>query len=254
MRMVFFCALLLAALSAPAQSQTIRIGTEAAYAPWNFIGLDGELAGFEIELAGKLCAYAQITCEFSINAWGTIIQHLNEGEYDAIMAGMAVTQERQEQIDFSQDYYPSDLSRFVARRGFELSSEEIAGTKIGVQSATIHAVYVAEKLAANNEIAVFETAALAMAGLFDGSVDLVLADYTYLEPITGGSNGVLKFIGPEVYVGNGVAIGLRKGDDALREKLDKALFDLKSDGVLDKLIRKWFGKGPFYSQCSIFAC
>ena len=69
----------------------VRLGTEGAYAPYNFINDDGEIDGFERELGDELCARAELTCEWVTNEWDSIIPNLVSGNYDAIIAGMSIT-------------------------------------------------------------------------------------------------------------------------------------------------------------------
>jgi polar amino acid transport system substrate-binding protein len=92
----------------------VRLGTEGAYPPWNFINDDGEVDGFERELGDELCARAELTCEWVTNDWDSIIPNLVSGNYDTIIAGMSITDERDEVIDFTQAYTPPDPSAYVA--------------------------------------------------------------------------------------------------------------------------------------------
>ncbi len=91
----------------------VRMGTEGAYAPWNFINDAGEVDGFERELGDELCARAEKTCEWVTNEWDSIIPNLTSGNYDTIIAGMSITAEREELIDFTQAYTPADPSSYL---------------------------------------------------------------------------------------------------------------------------------------------
>jgi len=248
MKKIILAAAIAVAFSGVANAQTVRLGTEGAYAPWNFIGDDGKIAGFEIDLGNELCKRAEIECEWVINEWDSIIPNLIAGNYDAIIAGMSITDERMETIDFTNDYYPPDPSRYAMIAGANVDFSNVSGIKIGVQGATIQAGYAEENFAANNTILSYETADQSIADLSAGNVDVVLADGGYLEPIVKASNGALVFSGPEVMIGGGVGMGLRKGDDELEAKLNAAIESVKADGTLDGFIAKWFEKGPFYSN------
>ena len=107
------------ALGTASAQDTVRIGTEGAYAPWNYLDDAGELAGFEIDLGNARCASAPgITCEFVQNEWDSIIPNLQAGNYDVIMAGMSITEERMEHDRVQRaDYYPPDPSRYIAAAG-----------------------------------------------------------------------------------------------------------------------------------------
>lgn len=234
--------------SAPAMADTVRIGTEGAYAPWNYIDDSGKLAGFEIDLGMELCKHAGLTCEFVANEWDSIIPNLVAGNYDVIMAGMSITEERMQTIDFSSDYFPPDPSLWAAASSATFDFDNLSGVKIGVQGATIQADYVEQNLGANNTILSYETADQSVADLSAGNIDLLLADGGFLEPVIEGSGGALAFTGPEVMIGGGVGIGMRKGDSELQAAMSGALEKVKADGTLDKLIMEYFKKGPFYSN------
>lgn len=240
----------LLALGASAQAQeTVRIATEGAYAPWNFVNEAGELAGYEIDLGNAICKQAAITCEFVANDWDSIIPNLLAGNYDVIMAGMSITDERRETIDFSDNYFPPDPSKFVAAAGAGLDIANLEGKRVGVQGGTIQAAYAEQNLSANNTVVSFSTADQAMADLAGGNLDTIIADGAYLDPVVAASSGALEFVGDDVMIGDGIGAGLRKNEPELKTKLDDALKALKADGTVDKLIAQYFdGRGPFFSE------
>jgi polar amino acid transport system substrate-binding protein len=250
MKNVLLAAAAVLALGTPAMAQeTVRIATEGAYAPWNFLNDAGEPAGFEIDLGNAICEKAGLTCEWILNDWDSIIPNLLAGNYDLLMAGMSITEERLETIDFSQNYFPPDPSKFVAAPGANLDFASLQGARIGVQSGTIQAGYAEENLADGNTIVSFATADQNMADLMAGNIDTILADGAYLEPIVTAANGAIEFVGEDILVGGGVGAGLRKDDADLKTKVDDALTALKADGTVDKLIGQWFeGQGPFFTE------
>ena len=117
----------------------VRMGTEGAYPPYNFINDAGEVDGFERALGDELCARAELTCEWVTNEWDSIIPNLVSGNYDTIIAGMSITDERDEVIDFSQGYTQPDPSVFLGMGEVDTMSAVIAA-----QTGTIQAAYVAE--------------------------------------------------------------------------------------------------------------
>ena len=119
-------AVLTGAALADGHAKTIRLGTEGAYPPYNFLNDDGEVAGFEREVGDELCARAELTCEWVTNEWDSIIPNLVSGNYDVIIAGMSITAERDEVIDFSDPYTQPDPSAFVAMSDMDMSSAVIA--------------------------------------------------------------------------------------------------------------------------------
>ncbi|WMT86093.1 transporter substrate-binding domain-containing protein [Pelagibacterium sp. 26DY04] len=250
MKKVILTAAALAVLSTAATAQEVlRVGTEGAYAPWNFVNDAGELAGFEIDLANAICEHTGMTCEFVQSEWDPIIPNLIAGNYDVIMAGMSITDERLETINFTQNYFPPDPSKFLAAAGSGIDPATATGLRIGVQSNTIQAGYAEENLGDDNTIVAFATFDQSIADLAAGNVDVVLADGSSLDPVVANSGGALEFVGEEVRVGGGVGGGVRKEDTELLATLDEALTALKADGTVDALIAEWFdGQGPYFAE------
>jgi polar amino acid transport system substrate-binding protein len=212
----------------------VRLGTEGAYPPYNFINDAGEVDGFERELGDELCKRATLTCEWVVNAWDSIIPNLQSGNYDVIMAGMSITPEREEVIDFTQNYIPPASSAYMALT----ADANIAGV-VAAQTGTIQAGYVAESGATLLE---FATPEETTAAVRNGEADAVFADKDYLVPIAAESGGEMVMLANEVALGGGVGLGLRSTDVELKGKLDAAIQAMKDDGTLNTMITKWFGE------------
>lgn len=220
-----------------AGGHAVRMGTEGAYPPFNFIDDDGEVAGFEREVGDQLCALAKLECTWAVNEWDSIIPNLVSGNYDTIIAGMSITDERDEVIDFTQAYFPPDPSAYVALSGAEGSAADGA---VAAQINTIQAGYVASSGATLVE---FSSPDETIAAIRNGEADAAFADKSFLEPIVAESGGELVFIGGDVMLGGGVGVGVRESDSELREKLNAAISEMKADGSLNALIKKHFGEG-----------
>lgn len=235
-KMMLATALLALTAGASMAQDVVRIGTEGAYEPYNYIDqATGELTGYEIELGNELCKRASLNCEFVQNAWDSIIPNLQSGNYDMIMAGMSITDERDEVIDFTQNYIPPASSAYVALSADVNVGE---GAVVAAQTGTIQAGYVAESGATLLE---FATPDETVAAVKNGEADAVFADKDYLAPIAADSNGELVVLANEVQLGGGVGIGLRETDTELKEKLNAAIQSMKDDGTLNTMIKKWFG-------------
>ena len=250
MKKIILTTAIMFALGGVANAQTVKLGTEGGiYAPWNFIDDNGKIAGFEIDLGNDLCKRAKIECEWVINEWDTIIPNLVAGNYDAIIAGMSITDERKQNIDFTQDYYPPYSSRFLMLANTKVDFNNLKGVKIGVPADTIQEDYVQKKFAKENMIFPDEGgfAFKGMKDLIAGNIDILFNDASYLALLVEELNVSLIFGGSDVFLGDdvGVGIGLRKGDSELKAKLNKAIDEAKADGSLDALIEKWFKKGRY---------
>ena len=247
-KLVFAAAAAFALLATAANAQAIRIGTEGAYEPWNYVDASGNLAGLDIDVMNELCKRAALECTFVQTAWDTIIPNLNAGNYDVIAAGMSITDERKQSINFTADYAPPDPSGYMMLEGSTVDPNNLTGVKIGTQTGTIQADYAAANLATGNTLLTFDTAADALADLMAGNIDIILADSSYIDEAVANSGGALKTSDVTVAIGGGVGAGLRKADTELLAKLDEALAAAKADGTIDALITKHFPqrKGPFY--------
>ncbi|CUH46270.1 transporter substrate-binding domain-containing protein [Ruegeria atlantica] len=214
-----------------AMADTVRMGTEGAYPPWNFINDAGEIDGFERELGDELCKRANLECEWVKNDWDSIIPNLVSGNYDVIIAGMSITDERDEVIDFTQNYTPPDPSAYVATS----DDVDVANGVVAAQTGTIQAGYIAESGATLVEFASPEET---IAAVRNGEADAVLADKSFLAPIAD-EDADLRFVAEDVPLGGGVGIGVRESDGDLKEKLNTAIQSMKDDGSLNELITKW---------------
>ncbi|WP_343116813.1 transporter substrate-binding domain-containing protein [Ostreiculturibacter nitratireducens] len=226
----------LALTAGVASAQTVRLGTEGAYPPYNFINDAGEVDGFEREMGDELCTRAELTCEWVTNEWDSIIPNLVSGNYDVIIAGMSITEERDQVIDFTQGYIPPAASAYAATS----ADIDVKTGVIAAQAATIQAGYVAETGATLLE---FATPDETVAAVRNGEADAVFADKDYLVPIVEESGGELVWAGEDVQLGGGVGLGIRESDAELRDKLDAAIASMKEDGTLNAMIVKWFGEG-----------
>ncbi|TCO70867.1 transporter substrate-binding domain-containing protein [Rhodovulum euryhalinum] len=224
-------ALALSAGMALAQD-VVRLGTEGAYPPYNFINDNGEVDGFERELGDELCARAELTCEWVTNDWDSIIPNLVSGNYDAIIAGMSITPERDAVVDFSEAYVPPTPSAYAATS----EDADIEGGVVAAQTGTIQANHVVDTGATLLE---FPTPDETVAAVRNGEADAVIADKDFLVPVV--AEGDMIFVGEDVPLGNGIGMAFRESDPDLKTKVDAAIQSMKADGTLNDMIRKWFG-------------
>lgn len=248
-------------LAGAASADTLRIGTEGAYPPWNSTDSTGALVGYEVDLAHAICDTLKMECEIVGQDWDGMIPALVNGKFDGIMAGMSITEERKQTIDFTQGYatepglfvgakdsafakakYPADVKGGVA----ELK-KLLKGKSIGVQTGTIHYNFLEQEFKDVADIKVYDTVEQQNSDLAAGRVDAILADMSSSDPFLDSADGKgFATFGPgltgvdyPVY-GEGVGIGVRKDDTALKAKLNEALCTLKGNGKLSELTTKYF--------------
>jgi polar amino acid transport system substrate-binding protein len=215
----------------------VRMGTEGAYPPYNFINDAGEVDGFERELGDELCKRAELTCEWVTNEWDSIIPNLVSGNYDTIIAGMSITDERDEVIDFTQNYTQPDPSAYLAMS----ADADIAGGIVAAQTNTIQAAFIA---ASGATLVEFATPEETVAAVANGEADAVLADKAYLTPIAE-ERADMMLLSQEELIGGGVGMGLRESDGELKAKFDAAIASMKEDDTLNALLEKWGIGGRF---------
>ncbi len=240
MKKIILTAALAAFAATAASADTVRLGTEGAYPPYNFINDAGEVDGFERELGDMLCEIAELDCVWVTNDWDSIIPNLVSGNYDAIIAGMSVTEERDAIIDFTHEYVPPDPSIYVALAG---SGVDVIHGVVSAQVSTIQANYVASTDATLIE---FATPDETIAAVRSGEADAVMADLSYLNDVVTDSNGELIVIGDGIFIGGGVAIGVRESDPELKEAFNAAIDQVKADGRLNEMLQRWLEFGYAY--------
>jgi len=218
----------------------LRIGTEGAYPPFNQIDATGAVIGFDIDIAAALCNEMQVECEFITQDWDGIIPGLLAKKYDAVVASMSITEERMKAVAFTDPYYSNKL-RYVAPKGSDIDVKDLKGKSVGAQRATISASYLEDNLGDDVSIKLYDTQENAYLDLESGRTDVVLADMlvTY-EWLQKGAGEKFEFVGEEVNIDDSIGIAVRKEDDELRERLNKALAAIVADGTYEKINAKYF--------------
>lgn len=237
MKKIMLAAAALALTAGMGMAQTVRIATEGAYPPYNLVNDKGEVDGFEVELGNELCKRAELQCTWVKNDWDSIIPNLNSGNYDAIMAGMSITEERKKSVAFSQNYYPPNPSAYAAPQ----ADVDVTKGVVAAQTSTIQAQYVAESGA---ELLEFATPDEAVGAVRNGQAEAVFADKDFLAPVVDESNGAMVWVTgkDEIRLGDGIGMALRQSDTALQDKFNAAIDTMKKDGSLNALSKKWFGE------------
>ena len=245
----------------------IKIGTEGAYPPWNSKDSAGNLIGFEVELANELCKIMNHDCTIVEQDWDGMIPALVSRKFDAIMAGMSITGERMKTINFSQGY-ADEVASLAVMKGSkneglktmsainlsDVSADEQAtldvltkafkGKTIGVQTATIHQNFLESGLMGNVKIRTYKTQDEVNLDLSAGRIDAALAAAVAFTDYAEKSGKEVVLTGPTFAggdFGNGVGVGIRKGDSKLLNDFNAAIDKARDDGIISKLAIKHFG-------------
>lgn len=248
----------------------VRIATEGAYAPWNFMDSGGKLSGYEIDLANDLCSRMKVECEMIAQDWAGIFPGLNAGKYDLVMASVGVTEKRKETLSFS-NFYAYQSSKFAVLKANPLAKsvsdsnimvdldnmtpestkalDEIKSALkakvIGAQTATNQFKFLDAHFKDIAEIRDYKTAEQTDLDLSAGRIDSMIVSTTYLRPLMATEKGKdLALIGPFFrgkYFPIGNAAAFRKDQDQeLVQMFNVALESAIKDGTVSKLSVKWF--------------
>ena len=235
--------LLLAAPSvAPHSAEKLKIATEGAYPPFNYLDDSGKLVGFDLDLARAVCERIGAECEFVQVAWDDLIPGLLERKYDVIAASMSITEERQKQVAFTIPCY-SNMLAFVGKKGAAITIDKVglAGKSVGVQRSTIAQEYLASAYSGVATERAYDTQDAANADLAAGKIDLVISDYlpsyAWLQTDSGKD---FAFVGEFIDINDRIGMALRKDEDELRERMDQALIQMLEDGTYQQLNAKYF--------------
>ena len=263
-------------LSITSNAETIKIGTEGAYPPWNSKDASGNLIGFEVELANELCAIMKAECTIVEQDWDGMIPALLMRKFDAIMAGMSITAERQKTITFSQGY-ADEVASLAVMKGSSLEGIDtpkainlsiggsdvksalatlttaLAGKTIGVQTATIHQNFLESGDVGSVKVRTYKTQDEVNIDLAAGRIDAALAAAVAFTDYAEKSGKDVVLVGPTFAggaFGNGVGVGIRKGDNStaqgkkdakLLKQFNKAINTARKNGKISELAIKWFG-------------
>ena len=258
-------------------SDKIRIGTEGAYPPWNSKDASGKLIGFEVELAYSLCRYIGRQCEVVEQDWDGMIPALQMRKFDAIMAGMSITDERKKVITFSQGYADEVASLAVmkgsnlegmntpagiglsspnsnAKKALKTITEALTGKTVCTQTGTIHQNFLESGDVGKVNVRTYKTQDEVNLDLTSGRCDVALAAAVAFTDYAEKSGKSVVLVGPTFSggaFGNGVGVGLRQAsqlggtlgerDSELLKAFNKAIDQARKDGVISKLAIKHFG-------------
>lgn len=222
-------------------ADTLKIGTEGAYPPFNLINEKGEVVGFDLDVAFALCAKMEVKCEVVTSDWDGIIPALNAKKFDFLIASMSITPEREKAVDFTNPYYTNKL-QFIAKKSakFEVDKDSLDGKIIGAQRATIAGTWLEENMEDVVDIKLYDTQENAYLDLASGRIDGVLADkFVSWEWLKSDAGKDFEFKGEPVFENDKIGIAVRKGDP-LKAKLNEALDAIVEDGTYKTINDKYF--------------
>jgi len=237
----------------PASAETLRVGMECTYAPFNFRTADGNLDGYDVDVAKGVAGLIGADLEFVCQKWDGMIPALLANKFDLVVASMSITDKRLKKMDFSNTYRIS-VGRLVGRKsaGFNLFDDagkpipaNFSGLKVGLERASTYSDWFKNELPEAN-VALYDNNEALYLDLVNGRTDMIMTNpmKAHLRFLSKEDGKGFEFVSPQIderkYFGVGVGIGLRKGNDALKARLNTALKTLTDDGSLEKYALKYF--------------
>ena len=218
----------------------IKIATESSYKPFSYTDADGKLIGYEIELVDALCAQMKAECEVISQDWDGLIPGLNAQKFDAAIAGMSITPERKEVVDFSDPYFHSGII-LIGKKGDDLTIDSLKGQPIASQRSTVASQYLQDEHS-DADIKLYDTQDNAYLDLTSGRVRGMMSDkVTGIDWLKTEAGQNYEVKGNEISSNDdAMGIAFRKGDP-LVAKFNKALSELKANGTYDQITGSYFG-------------
>ncbi|WBL34171.1 transporter substrate-binding domain-containing protein [Sinirhodobacter sp. HNIBRBA609] len=225
--------------ASPAAAETLRIATEGAFPPFSEINANGEVVGFDIDIAKALCAKMERECEIIAMDWDGIIPGLVNDKYDAIVASMSITEERKQTVDFTNPYYSNYLV-LLAKKGSGLTVDGIAQQAVGAQRASISSSWAEEQVGARGDLRLYDTLTASFTDLEAGRIDSIVSDYfPALDWLKDHPD--FEVVGDRIDIGDQIGIAVRKDDAELRDALNLALEGIVADGTYSQISTGYFG-------------
>jgi polar amino acid transport system substrate-binding protein len=234
-----------------AEDKMLRWGYNAApFPPFTSKSASGEWTGFDVDIMNALCKQMQTRCKIVEVAWDGIIPALQADKIDIIWSGMSMTVERDKVVDFS-DRYRRGPAAFIADKSEQLTITEagLKGKIVGVQKATNFERYLEHYYGSAAQVKLYDSLDDATADLAAGRVDVVMGDILQLKLFLKTAQGEvfdIKGVTPvDPLLGRGAGAAVRKGDDALRLKLNAAIKAIRESGEYDAIAKRYFDFDPY---------
>ncbi len=247
-------------VASAAQADSLRVGTECTYAPFNYRTADGDLTGYDVDVAREVGKRIGADIEFVCQEWDGMIPALLANKFDLIVASMSITEKRLKQIDFSAPYRVS-IGQFVARKdaGLALFNADgsvnpagFEGIRVGLERSSTYEEWMKAKVP-DAEIVYYDGNEPMYLDLAAGRVDAIMTNpmKAYLKFLSDEGNKDFDVVGPQIeeveYFGIGVGVGMRQGQEDLKGQIDTALKGMTEDGTLNEFSLRYF-PFPIYPQ------
>lgn len=212
------------------------MSTNAAFPPYEMTTDSGEFEGIDIETAQAIADKLGLELQIDDMDFDAALLAVQQGKSDMVMAGVTVTDERQNVMDFT-DSYATGIQSIIVKEDSDIASvDDLAGKKIGTQRGTTGYLYCSDDFGDENVVA-YDDGLTAVQMLNNGQVDCVVIDNAPAKEFIAANPG-LKLL-DTAYVEEDYAIGVGKGNTELKDAINTALEELKADGTLQAIVNKY---------------
>ncbi len=212
------------------------MSTNAAFPPYEMTTDSGEFEGIDIETAQAIADKLGLELQIDDMDFDAALLAVQQGKSDMVMAGVTVTDERQNVMDFT-DSYATGIQSIIVKEDSDIASvDDLAGKKIGTQRGTTGYLYCSDDFGDENVVA-YDNGLTAVQMLNNGQVDCVVIDNAPAKEFVAANPG-LKLL-DTAYVEENYAIGVGKGNTELKDAINTALEELKADGTLQAIVDKY---------------
>ena len=239
-------------LALTVQAADLKVAIDPTYEPFTYKTADGKPTGFDVDIANAICAEMKRNCVFVEQVWDSMIPGLQARKYDVVVSSLSITEERKRVIDFSDRYYKTPSAIVVKKGTAYANPASLKGKRIGVlKGSTQEKWAMGELKPAGVTVVPYEAQDQVYldikAGRLDGTVaDKVEVHGGFLRKPEGKDYG---YVGPDQYetkyYGDGIGIGMRKGQKDLKDQINKAIKTIRSNGTYNQIAKKYFDFDPY---------
>ncbi|MDF7669767.1 transporter substrate-binding domain-containing protein [Orbaceae bacterium ESL0721] len=234
----------LAISSTASAADTLTFGTEATYAPFEFLNDKNEIVGFDVDIMHKICDEIKVTCNIVNQSFDGLIPSLKSRRIDAAIAGIDVTPERKKQVAFTQVYFDDSSVQFIVLKDGLTDLEQLMGKKVGYQNGTPYQKFLVERFPDATPVS-YDSYQYAFLDLKAKRIDAIIAS-SLVTAQWLNTNSDVDTVGGKItdheFFGEGLAIAVRQGNDKLLTQFNQALDKLKANGEFEAIYKKWFNK------------
>lgn len=240
------------ALALSAQAADLKVAIDPTYEPFTYKTADGKPTGFDVDIANAICAEIKRKCVFVEQVWDSMIPGLQARKYDVVVSSLSITEERKRVIDFSDRYYKTPSAIVVKKGTAYANPASLKGKRIGVlKGSTQEKWAMGELKPVGVTVVPYEAQDQVYldinAGRLDGTVaDKVEVHGGFLRKPEGKDYG---YVGPDQYetkyYGDGIGIGMRKGQKDLKNQINQAIKTIRSNGTYNTIAKKYFDFDPY---------